>query len=232
MPEWDPGPQSAALWSGLALTVPLPSSPQSVEHRVLTQDSSTELEAKQPDSGMSSPNTTMSVQPPNFDLSSPASTLSNYDSCSSSHSSIKGQHPPRGEWAGGRGRRESRLPRVPCPGSTRGGPSLTVLNTQRGRPGSCVPTAQPHVHPHAFPPNPHAPHHGSLFLPTHTQKSHLYVCAHGVHIHRNAQAHKQSHAGVCAPHTRTQTRFPLERHTHTRCLRTNTDTFTNTELCT
>ncbi|KAF5917394.1 hypothetical protein HPG69_006988, partial [Diceros bicornis minor] len=54
------------------------------------------LETKQPDSGMSSPNTTMSVQPPNFDLSSPTSTLSNYDSCSSSHSSIKGRHPLRG----------------------------------------------------------------------------------------------------------------------------------------
>eukprot|EP00069_Balaena_mysticetus_P015970 bmy_09529T0 len=46
--------------------------------------------------GMSSPNTTMSVQPPNFDLSSPTSTLSNYDSCSSSHSSIKGRRPPHG----------------------------------------------------------------------------------------------------------------------------------------
>uniref|UniRef100_A0A8C5XWB5 Espin n=1 Tax=Microcebus murinus TaxID=30608 RepID=A0A8C5XWB5_MICMU len=68
----------------------------SVEHRVLSRDPSAELEAKQPDSGMSSPNTTMSVQPPNFDLSSPTSTLSNYDSCSSSHSSIKGQRPPRG----------------------------------------------------------------------------------------------------------------------------------------
>ncbi|XP_023555271.1 espin isoform X2 [Octodon degus] len=65
----------------------------SVEHRVLSRDPSTELEAKQPDSGMSSPNTTMSVQRPNFDLSSPTSTLSNYDSCSSSHSSLKGQHP-------------------------------------------------------------------------------------------------------------------------------------------
>nr|XP_023421533.1 espin isoform X3 [Cavia porcellus] len=64
----------------------------SVEHRVLSRDPSTELEAKQPDSGMSSPNTTMSVQRPNFDLSSPTSTLSNYDSCSSSHSSLKGQH--------------------------------------------------------------------------------------------------------------------------------------------
>ncbi|XP_058300149.1 espin isoform X1 [Hylobates moloch] len=68
----------------------------SVEHRVLSRDPSAELEAKQPDSGMSSPNTTVSVQPLNFDLSSPTSTLSNYDSCSSSHSSIKGQHPPRG----------------------------------------------------------------------------------------------------------------------------------------
>ncbi|XP_008820636.1 espin isoform X3 [Nannospalax galili] len=68
----------------------------SVEHRVLSRDPSTELEAKQPDSGMSSPNTTMSVQPLNFDLSSPTSTLSNYDSCSSGHSSIKGQRPLRG----------------------------------------------------------------------------------------------------------------------------------------
>ncbi|XP_035163460.2 espin isoform X13 [Callithrix jacchus] len=67
----------------------------SVEHRVLSRDPSAELEVKQLDSGMSSPNTTVSVQPLNFDLSSPASTLSNYDSCSSSHSSIKGQCPPR-----------------------------------------------------------------------------------------------------------------------------------------
>ncbi|XP_057406937.1 espin isoform X1 [Balaenoptera acutorostrata] len=68
----------------------------SVEHRVLSRDPSADLETKQPDSGMSSPNTTMSVQPPNFDLSSPTSTLSNYDSCSSSHSSIKGRCPLHG----------------------------------------------------------------------------------------------------------------------------------------
>nr|XP_045374364.1 espin [Camelus bactrianus] len=68
----------------------------SVEHRVLSPDPSADLETKQPDSGMSSPNTTMSVQPPNFDLSSPTSTLSNYDSCSSSHSSIKGRRPQHG----------------------------------------------------------------------------------------------------------------------------------------
>ncbi|KAB1268823.1 Espin [Camelus dromedarius] len=69
----------------------------SVEHRVLSRDPSADLETKQPDSGMSSPNTTMSVQPPNFDLSSPTSTLSNYDSCSSSHSSIKGRRPQHAE---------------------------------------------------------------------------------------------------------------------------------------
>nr|KAF6294274.1 espin [Pipistrellus kuhlii] len=68
----------------------------SLEHRVLSRDPSAELEAKQPDSGMSSPNTTASVQPLNFDLSSPTSTLSNYDSCSSSQSSIKTRRPPRG----------------------------------------------------------------------------------------------------------------------------------------
>uniref|UniRef100_A0A8C6D289 Espin n=1 Tax=Moschus moschiferus TaxID=68415 RepID=A0A8C6D289_MOSMO len=68
----------------------------SVEHRVLSRDPSADLETKQPDSGMSSPNTTMSVQPPNFDLSSPTSTLSNYDSCSSGHSSVKGQRSVHG----------------------------------------------------------------------------------------------------------------------------------------
>lgn len=66
---------------------------------MLSRDASAELETKQPDSGMSSPNTTMSVQPLTFDLSSPTSTLSNYDSCSSSQSSSKGQRLPRGEWA-------------------------------------------------------------------------------------------------------------------------------------
>jgi hypothetical protein len=62
-----------------------------------------DLEAKQLDSGMSSPNTTMSVQPMTFDLGSPTSTFSNYDSCSSSHSSSKGQRSNRGEWMEGGG---------------------------------------------------------------------------------------------------------------------------------
>ncbi|XP_066463431.1 espin [Eleutherodactylus coqui] len=60
----------------------------SVEHRVLSRDPSADLELKQPDSGMSSPNTTMSTQPAHFDIGSPSSTLSNYDSCNSSQSSV------------------------------------------------------------------------------------------------------------------------------------------------
>lgn len=113
---------------------------QSVEHRVLSRDPSAELETKQPDSGMSSPDTTMSVQPLNFDLSSPTSTLSNYASCSSSHSSIKGQRSSRGEGARlGRGRREHRLgrtagPQDPAPGPL--GPQLMLgaarVPTQEG----------------------------------------------------------------------------------------------------
>ncbi|KAK7878640.1 hypothetical protein WMY93_030476 [Mugilogobius chulae] len=61
----------------------------SVEHRVLSRDPSTELESKQPDSGLSSPNTTMppAPPPPHFDMGSPSSSLSNYDSANSSQSS-------------------------------------------------------------------------------------------------------------------------------------------------
>ncbi|CAB1414475.1 unnamed protein product [Pleuronectes platessa] len=61
----------------------------SVEHRVLSRDPSTDLEYKQPDSGLSSPNTTMppASQVAHFDISSPSSSLSNYDSASSSQSS-------------------------------------------------------------------------------------------------------------------------------------------------
>ncbi|XP_075461093.1 espin [Ascaphus truei] len=60
----------------------------SVEHRVLSRNPSADVELKQPDSGMSSPNTTMSTQPAHFDIGSPSSTLSNYDSCNSSQSSV------------------------------------------------------------------------------------------------------------------------------------------------
>ncbi|KAM9033385.1 espin isoform 2-T2 [Sarcophilus harrisii] len=62
----------------------------SVEHRALSRDPSGEPEGKQPDSGMSSPNTTMSAPAPHFYLCSPTSTLSNYDSCPSSRSSTRG----------------------------------------------------------------------------------------------------------------------------------------------
>ncbi|TKS77382.1 Espin Autosomal recessive deafness type 36 protein [Collichthys lucidus] len=61
----------------------------SVEHRVLSRDPSTDLEYKQPDSGLSSPNTTMppTSHPAHFDIGSPSSSLSNYDSANSSQSS-------------------------------------------------------------------------------------------------------------------------------------------------
>ena len=81
---------------------------QSVEHRVLSRDPSADLEYnKQPDSGLSSPNSTMppSVQPAHFDIGSPSSTLSNYDSANSSQSSTgekrsgpRPSQPPEGQW--------------------------------------------------------------------------------------------------------------------------------------
>ncbi|XP_072442322.1 espin isoform X3 [Chiloscyllium punctatum] len=62
----------------------------SVEHRVLSRDPSVDLEYKQIDSGLSSPNTTLSSQQQaRFDSGSPSSTLSNYDSCHSSQSSTR-----------------------------------------------------------------------------------------------------------------------------------------------
>ncbi|KAG9332843.1 hypothetical protein JZ751_014942 [Albula glossodonta] len=73
--EWNRGQQDLEL--------------ASVEHRVLSRDPSADPEYKQPDSGLSSPNTTMSssAQPARFEVGSPSSTLSNYDSCNSSQSS-------------------------------------------------------------------------------------------------------------------------------------------------
>ncbi|XP_073765816.1 espin isoform X9 [Danio rerio] len=62
----------------------------SVEHRVLSRDASADLEYKQPDSGLSSPNATLpNPAPPagHFDICSPSSSLSNYDSANSSQSS-------------------------------------------------------------------------------------------------------------------------------------------------
>ncbi|NWZ58271.1 ESPN protein, partial [Haliaeetus albicilla] len=59
----------------------------SVEHRVLSRDPSADGECRQPDSGMSSPNTTVSAPQARFEVGSPTSTLSNYDSCHSSQSS-------------------------------------------------------------------------------------------------------------------------------------------------
>ncbi|XP_076132096.1 espin [Alosa pseudoharengus] len=78
----------------------------SVEHRVLSRDPSTDLEYKQhPDSGLSSPNATISASAPaaHFDLGSPSSSLSNYDSANSSQSSTgekRNSSPPSRPGAG------------------------------------------------------------------------------------------------------------------------------------
>ncbi|XP_030876244.1 espin, partial [Leptonychotes weddellii] len=114
----------------------------SVEHRVLSRDPSAELEAKQPDSGMSSPNTTTSVQPLNFDLSSPTSTLSNYDSCSSSQSSVKDQRPPR---------------RLPSSRAADIQNYMNMLSSELGRPRGKMERTTPLPPPPSFPPPPPPP---------------------------------------------------------------------------
>ncbi|XP_045331438.1 espin isoform X12 [Leopardus geoffroyi] len=135
----------------------------SVEHRVLSRDPSAELETKQPDSGMSSPDTTVSVQPLNFDLSSPTSTLSNYDSCSSSHSSIKGRRPPR-DLASSRaadiqsymdmlspelGRPQGKMGRTTPPPPPSFPPPPPPPSTQLPPPPPGYPAPKPPVEPHA-----------------------------------------------------------------------------------
>ncbi|XP_021539066.1 espin isoform X1 [Neomonachus schauinslandi] len=114
----------------------------SVEHRVLSRDPSAELEAKQPDSGMSSPNTTTSVHPLNFDLSSPTSTLSNYDSCSSSQSSVKDQRPPR---------------RLPSSRAADIQNYMNMLSSELGRPRGKMERTTPLPPPPSFPPPPPPP---------------------------------------------------------------------------
>ncbi|XP_063458058.1 espin isoform X3 [Pan paniscus] len=91
---------------------------------------------------MSSPNTTVSVQPLNFDLSSPTSTLSNYDSCSSSHSSIKGQHPPCGLSSARAADIQS---------------YMDMLNPELGLPRGTIGKPTPPPPPPSFPPPPPPP---------------------------------------------------------------------------
>ncbi|XP_016141804.1 espin-like [Sinocyclocheilus grahami] len=79
----------------------------SVEHRVLSRDPSADLEYKQPDSGLSSPNATLPTPAPtavHFNICSPSSSLSNYDSANSSQSSTgekRNGTPPSREPTGG-----------------------------------------------------------------------------------------------------------------------------------
>ncbi|XP_073759514.1 espin isoform X3 [Callorhinus ursinus] len=91
---------------------------------------------------MSSPNTTMSVQPLNFDLRSPTSTLSNYDSCSSSHSSVKDQQTPR---------------RLPSSRAADTRNYMDMLSPELGRPRGQMERTTPLPPPPSFPPPPPPP---------------------------------------------------------------------------
>uniref|UniRef100_A0A6I8P751 Espin n=1 Tax=Ornithorhynchus anatinus TaxID=9258 RepID=A0A6I8P751_ORNAN len=123
----------------------------SVEHRVLSPDPAAELEAKQPDSGMSSPNTTMSAQPLPFRPGSPTSTLSNYDSCPSSQSST-------GEKRGSQPR--GRAPRLQNPTSTDMQNYMDMLNPEinphETKKGSLAAPPPPPSFPPPPPPPPNA----------------------------------------------------------------------------
>ncbi|KAM6236678.1 espin isoform 2-T2 [Spheniscus humboldti] len=121
----------------------------SVEHRVLSRDPSVDGECRQPDSGMSSPNTTASAPQARFEVGSPASTLSNYDSCHSSQSST-------GEKKGGP--TEAPTTRVPEPALADMQAYMDMLDPEtrpRGRgPAGEGPPPPP---PPAFPPPPPPP---------------------------------------------------------------------------
>ncbi|NWS75780.1 ESPN protein, partial [Crotophaga sulcirostris] len=127
----------------------------SVEHRVLSRDPSADGECRQPDSGMSSPNTMASVPQARFEVGSPASTLSNYDSCHSSQSSTGEK---RGGPTGAPAARDNPQPglRTPVPRGLSGGRLGQALRgtgygvTVTGANGSCFrPGVQPLVRPRA-----------------------------------------------------------------------------------
>ncbi|XP_035200689.1 espin, partial [Oxyura jamaicensis] len=119
-----------------------------VEHRVLSRDPSAEGECRQPDSGMSSPNTTASVPQARFEVGSPASTLSNYDSCNSSQSST-------GEKRGGP--HGAPTARVPEPALTDMQAYMDMLNPETRPRGRGSASEGPPPPPPSFPPPPPPP---------------------------------------------------------------------------
>ncbi|KAI4902798.1 hypothetical protein NFI96_011166 [Prochilodus magdalenae] len=132
----------------------------SVEHRVLSRDPSADLEYKQPDSGLSSPNATLNpVVPPaaHFDMGSPSSSLSNYDSANSSQSST------------GEKKSSSPASRVPA-----GGPESTIsdmetymemLNPDVTDGGKKKEEPSQPPPPPTFPPPPPPPPPSSSYIP-------------------------------------------------------------------
>ncbi|XP_038022606.2 espin isoform X1 [Anas platyrhynchos] len=120
----------------------------SVEHRVLSRDPSADGECRQPDSGMSSPNTTVSAPQARFEVGSPASTLSNYDSCNSSQSST-------GEKRGGP--HGAPTARVPEPALTDMQAYMDMLNPETRPRGRGSASEGPPPPPPSFPPPPPPP---------------------------------------------------------------------------
>ncbi|XP_052547729.1 espin isoform X2 [Tympanuchus pallidicinctus] len=120
----------------------------SMEHRVLSRDPSADGECRQPDSGMSSPNTTASVPQARFEVGSPASTLSNYDSCNSSQSST-------GEKRGGP--HTAPAARVPEPALTDMQAYMDMLNPETRPRGRGLASEGPPPPPPSFPPPPPPP---------------------------------------------------------------------------
>uniref|UniRef100_A0A8C6XV90 Espin like n=1 Tax=Naja naja TaxID=35670 RepID=A0A8C6XV90_NAJNA len=157
----------------------------SVEHRVLSRDPSADTELKQPDSGLSSPHTTVSAPQTHFEMGSPSSIFSNYDSSHSSQSST-------GE------KRNYAGPRVPETALTNMQTYMDMLNPElapgRAKPGGQ--TSPPHPHPRHLLPLPKAlPLPLSSHAPEMPHTAEIYVQAKNNLRHVNSETLKQEVRG-------------------------------------
>ncbi|KAM3824124.1 espin [Vipera latastei] len=159
----------------------------SVEHRVLSRDPSADMELKQPDSGLSSPHTTVLAPQTHFNMGSPSSIFSNYDSSHSSQSST-------GE------KRNYTGPRVPETALTDMQTYMDMLNPELA-PGPAktggqtslppppnFPAPSPPSHPKCLPPPPGYPAPNPPEMP-HTAE--IYVQAKNNLRHVDSEALKQ-----------------------------------------
>uniref|UniRef100_A0A8C5S0K8 Espin n=1 Tax=Laticauda laticaudata TaxID=8630 RepID=A0A8C5S0K8_LATLA len=159
----------------------------SVEHRVLSRDPSADTELKQPDSGLSSPHTTVSAPQTHFEVGSPSSIFSNYDSSHSSQSSTGEKQ----NYAG---------PRVPETALTDMQTYMDMLNPELAPgpaklggqtsppPPPSFPAPSPPSHPKGLPPPPGYPAPTPPEMP-HTAE--IYVQAKNNLRHVNSETLKQ-----------------------------------------